>query len=137
MCIQLEKMKRPELIKHVKKRTLQMKQVQLGDYYIIHWFAKESGQSHPATPATLVKVKISQDISQKIVMKLLSGNYEDIGAGSFVCMEEHMTATHVMFHSASKSLLGKLKKLQDKIITNLQVVIITLMENVWFWQSPW
>ena len=43
-----------------------------------------------------------------------------------------MTATHVMFHSASKSPFGKLKKLQDKIITKLQVVIITLMANMLF-----
>ena len=50
-------------------------------------------------------------------------------------MEEHVTATHVMFHSASKSPLGKLKKLQDKIITKLQVVIITLMTNMLFQQS--
>ena len=48
-----------------------------------------------------------------------------------------MTATHVMFHTASKSPLGKLKKLQDEIITKLQMVIITLMTNVSFWQSPW
>ena len=48
-----------------------------------------------------------------------------------------MTATHVMFHSASKSPLGKLKKLQDEIITKLQLVIITLMTNVSFQQRMW
>ena len=100
-------------------------------------FAKESGQSHPATPATLVQEKISQEISQKTVTKLLSRTYEEISNGSSVCMEEHMTATHVMSHSASKSLLGKLKKLQDEIITKLHVVIITLMANMSFQQSPW
>ena len=70
-------------------------------------------------------------------MKLLSRTYEEISAGSFVHIEEHMTATHVMFCSASKSLLEKLKKLEDEIITKLQAVIITLMENMSFWQSPW
>ena len=35
----------------------------------------------------------------------------ETGTGSFVCMEENTAATHVMFHSASESLLGNLKKL--------------------------
>ena len=70
-------------------------------------------------------------------MKLLSRTYKEVSAGSFVCMEECMTATHTMSHSASKSLLGKLMKLQDEIITKLQVVIIALMANVSFQQSLW
>ena len=56
----------------------------------------------------------------------------EIDTGSFVHMVENITATHVMFHSAPKSLLGKIKKLQDKNITKLQVVIIILMANVSF-----
>ena len=71
------------------------------------------------------------------MIRLLSRIYKEISAGSFVCMEEHMTATHVMFCSASESLLEELKKLQDETITKLQVVIITLMENGSFWQSSW
>ena len=94
----------------------------------------ESGQSHPATPATSVQEKISQEISWKIVTKLLSRTYEEISTGSFVHMEKNITATHVMFHSASKSLLEKLKKLQNEIITKLQVVFITLMKNVPWWR---
>ena len=65
-------------------------------------------------------------------MRLLPRTYEKIDAGSFVCMDEHITATYVMSHSTPKSLLGNLKKLQDEVITKLQVVIITLMGNVSF-----
>ena len=43
-------------------------------------------------------------------MKPLSRTYEEISAGSFLHMEKHITATHVMFHSASKSLLEKTKE---------------------------
>ena len=53
-------------------------------------------------------------------MKLLSRTYEEISAGSFVHMEEHIIATYVMSCSTSRSLLGNLKKLQYKIITKLQ-----------------
>ena len=71
-------------------------------------------------------------------MHVETGMDEEISTGTCVCMEENISATHVMFHSASKSLLGKLKqKLQDEIITKLQVVIITLMANVSFWQAQW
>ena len=57
----------------------------------------------------------------------------EIGTGSFVCMEENITATHVMIHSAPKiTTQHKLKKLQDDIITKLQVVIITLIVNLSF-----
>ena len=82
--------------------------------------------------------KILGTMMDCILMHVEMGMDEEISTGSFVCMEENISATHVVFHSASKSLFGKLKqKLQDEFITKLQVVIITLMTNVSLQQTLW
>ena len=75
--------------------------------------------------------KVLGTMMDHILMHVEMGMDKEISTGSFVYMEENISATHVMFPSASKSLLDKLKqKLQDEVITKVQVIITTLMANV-------